>query len=86
LRAKTETESIDRVLDLASDKFEKNRRVLESRERFARSGILIREVYGKLADWILSSLFDTSVYISVPRGEARPARICDAELEMRPYG
>jgi hypothetical protein len=50
LRAKTETETIDRALDLAIDEFEKNRRVLESHDRFARSGILIRDVYGKLAD------------------------------------
>jgi hypothetical protein len=50
LRAKTETEAIDRALDLAIDEFERNRRVTESHDRFVRSGIVIRDIYGKLAD------------------------------------
>ena len=50
LRAETGTETIDRALDLGTDEFEKNRRVLEPHDTFARSGILIRDVYGKLAD------------------------------------
>jgi hypothetical protein len=50
LRAETETETIDRALDLAIDEFEKNRRALDSHERSACGGILIPPVYGKLAD------------------------------------
>lgn len=50
LRAKTETEAIERALDLAISEFENNRRVSESHDRFARSGIVVRDIYGKLAD------------------------------------
>lgn len=50
LRTKTETETIERALDLAIDEFERNRRVLEANDRFARSGVVIRDVYGKLTD------------------------------------
>ena len=48
LQAKTETEAIERALDLAIAEHEKNRLVLEATERFVRSGIDIKDVYGAL--------------------------------------
>jgi hypothetical protein len=50
LKAKTETETIDRALDLAISEHEKNRSVRESTERFLESGIEIRDVYGALGE------------------------------------
>jgi len=48
LRAKTETEAIERALDLAIAEHENNRLVLEATERFVKSGIDIKDVYGTL--------------------------------------
>jgi hypothetical protein len=48
LRAKTETEAIERALDLAITEHESNRLVLEANERFIKSGIDIKDVYGTL--------------------------------------
>jgi len=48
LRAKTETEAIDRALDFAIAEHEKNRLVLEATDRFIKSGIEIRDLYGTL--------------------------------------
>jgi hypothetical protein len=48
LQAKTETETIERALDLAISEHRKNRLVLEATERFVKSGIDIKDVYGKL--------------------------------------
>jgi hypothetical protein len=50
LQAKTETEAIERALDFAIDEHEKNRLVAEANERFVRSGVEIRDIYGKLGD------------------------------------
>jgi hypothetical protein len=50
LRAKTETETIDRALDLAIAELESNRIALEANERFLESGIQIKDVYGALGD------------------------------------
>jgi hypothetical protein len=49
LRAKTETETIERALDFAIAEHEKNRSVLAATERFVKSGIEIEDVYGSLA-------------------------------------
>ncbi len=49
-KAKTETEAIERALDFAIDEHEKNRLVAEANERFLRSGVEIKDVYGKLED------------------------------------
>lgn len=49
LRAKTETEAIERALDFAIAEHEKNRLVLQATERFLKSGIEIKDVYGSLA-------------------------------------
>jgi hypothetical protein len=48
LRARTETEAIDRALDFAIAEHEKNRLALEANERFFKSGIEIKDVYGTL--------------------------------------
>jgi tyrosine-protein phosphatase YwqE len=48
LRAKTETETIDRALDFAIAEQQKNRLAIESIDRFLTSGIEIQDVYGVL--------------------------------------
>jgi hypothetical protein len=48
LHAKTETQAIERALDFAIAEHEKNRLVLQATERFIKSGIEIRDVYGTL--------------------------------------
>lgn len=48
LRTKTETDTIERALDLAIEEHEKNRLAVEANERFLNSGIQIRDVYGVL--------------------------------------
>jgi hypothetical protein len=50
LRAETETETIERALDLAIAEHEKNLLVREANERFIRSGIQINDVYGTLSE------------------------------------
>ena len=49
LKADTETETIDRALDVAICEAEKNRITWEATERFIKSGIQIKDVYGRLA-------------------------------------
>jgi hypothetical protein len=50
LRARTETETIERALDAILAEDERNRLVEEANERFLSSGVNIRDVYGKLED------------------------------------
>jgi hypothetical protein len=50
LRAKTETETIERALDLAIAEERSNRLAHQANARFLRSGILIEDVYGNLDD------------------------------------
>jgi len=50
LRVDTETEAIDRALDLVISEHERNRLAVEANERFLRSGIEIKDVYGKLTE------------------------------------
>ena len=50
LQAGTETETIERALDLAIAEHEKNRLVLQATERFVTSGIRINDAYGTLDD------------------------------------
>jgi hypothetical protein len=44
LRAKTETETIDRALDLVIAEYKSNRLVIEANERFVKSGIQVKDV------------------------------------------
>jgi len=48
LHAGTETEAIERALDLVISEHERNRLAAEDNERFVKSGISIRDVYGTL--------------------------------------
>ena len=48
LQAKTETETIERALDLAISEAQSHRLALAANERFLKSGIEIRDVYGVL--------------------------------------
>lgn len=48
LDAATETEAVERALDLAISEFERNRLVEEANQKFLKSGISIRDVYGAL--------------------------------------
>jgi hypothetical protein len=48
LQAKTETETIERALEFTIAEHEKNRLVVQAHERFLKSGIEIRDVYGVL--------------------------------------
>ena len=50
LNAKTETETIERALDFTIDELRKNRVLADANERFIRSGVEIRDVYGNLED------------------------------------
>jgi hypothetical protein len=46
LEARTETETIERALDLAISEHERNRLTAEANQRFLKSGIVIRDVFG----------------------------------------
>jgi hypothetical protein len=48
LGAKTETETIERALDQVIREAEKNRRVWASTEKLLKSGIQVRDVFGRL--------------------------------------
>jgi hypothetical protein len=50
LKAKTETEAIERALDFAIAEHEKNRLAAEANERFMKSGIEIKDIYLSLGD------------------------------------
>jgi hypothetical protein len=50
LGASSETEAIDRALDLVISEHERNQLAVEANERFATSGIVIRDVYGTLGE------------------------------------
>lgn len=49
LRADTETEAIDRALDLAIAEHERDRLAWEAHETFLKHGIEIKDVFGKLS-------------------------------------
>jgi hypothetical protein len=48
LRASTETEAIERALDLVISEDQRNRIAAEANDRFAESGIEIKDIYGTL--------------------------------------
>jgi hypothetical protein len=48
LQARTETDAIERALDLAIAEHQKNRLALRATERFVESGVDIKDVYGRL--------------------------------------
>lgn len=48
LDARTETETVERALDLAISEHERNRLAVEANQKFLRSGVVIRDVFGTL--------------------------------------
>jgi len=48
LSADTETEAIERALDMVIAEHERNRLTVEANECFVKSGVNIKDVYGKL--------------------------------------
>jgi hypothetical protein len=48
LEAATETETVERALDLAISEYERNKLTTEATQRFAKSGVVIRDVFGSL--------------------------------------
>jgi len=48
LQAPTETEAIERALELVLSEHQRDRLAVEANERFIRSGVTIREVYRTL--------------------------------------
>jgi hypothetical protein len=48
LRAETETETIERALDVVITEHARNRLTVEANDRFVRSGVDIRDAYGTL--------------------------------------
>jgi hypothetical protein len=48
LQADTETEAVERALDLVISEHQRNRLAAEANERFVTSGIYIKDVYGTL--------------------------------------
>jgi hypothetical protein len=48
LHADTETETIERALDLVISEHERNRLAMEANERFVTSGIAVKDVYHTL--------------------------------------
>jgi len=48
LAAATETETVNRALDLAISEYERSRLAVEANQKFLRSGIVIRDVLGAL--------------------------------------
>ena len=50
LKARTQTETLDRALDVVIAEHERNRLTREANERFVNSRIEIIDVYGRLAD------------------------------------
>jgi hypothetical protein len=50
LEARTETETVERALELAIAEHERNRLVQEANQKFVRSGVIIRDVFGTLTE------------------------------------
>ena len=50
LRAGTETEAVERALDLVIAEHERNRITAEANERLIKSGVAIKDVYGLLEE------------------------------------
>ena len=48
LQVRTETEAIERALDLVISEHERNRLAAEANERFVKSGIAVKDVYSTL--------------------------------------
>lgn len=49
LRAKTETETIDRALDAVIDEHRRNQLTMQANQEFLESGIEVKDVFSKLS-------------------------------------
>jgi hypothetical protein len=67
LHAGTETEAIERALDLAISEHERNRLAAEANERFMKSRIAFNDVYGTPEQSMQLVLFDRSICITALR-------------------
>ncbi len=50
LEARTETETVERALELAIAEHERSKLVAEANQKFLRSGVTIRDVFGALTE------------------------------------
>ncbi len=50
LATATETETVERALELAISEYERNKTAADANQKFVRSGIVIRDVFGTLAE------------------------------------
>lgn len=50
LDARTETETVERALDLAISEHQRNKLAEEANQKFLRSGIVIRDIFGALSE------------------------------------
>jgi hypothetical protein len=50
LEARTETETVERALDLAISEHQRNKLAEEANQKFLRSGIVIRDVLGAMSE------------------------------------
>jgi predicted nucleic acid-binding protein len=50
LAAATETETVERALELAISEHERNRLTAKANRKFVESGVIIRDVFGTLAE------------------------------------
>lgn len=50
LAAATETEAVDRALDLAISEYERSRLAVDANQKFLKSGIVVRDVFGALGE------------------------------------
>lgn len=48
LEAATETETVELALDLAISEYERNKLTTQATQRFVKSGVVIRDVFGSL--------------------------------------
>jgi hypothetical protein len=48
LETRTETETVERALDLAISEHERNRLAADANQKFLRSGVVIRDAFGTL--------------------------------------
>jgi hypothetical protein len=50
LEARTEAETVERALELAIAEHERSRLVAEANQKFLRSGVTVRDVFGTLTE------------------------------------
>ncbi len=50
LEARTETETVERALDLAISEHQRNKLADEANQKFLRSGIVIRDILGAMSE------------------------------------